>query len=1027
MKVKKITPKKNICTYDMQIENNHNYVANGLVVHNSAQNFLIETIKPDCFDDVAAINAINRPGPLETFGKVYGQWKRWEKEGNTKELEKIEKDRYPFEFMKKTLSRTYGCLVENELVYNPNTGLYEQIQSYQKSEVQSFKQSNYSYCLESNTAVLDQGIKHVNKYILSTGYELTCTPDHPIVTSDGEMEIDQAFSNNIPILIPKKLLVNNIVEYKEKDKLRLLGLLLGDGSMKSTSVYLTCSSKEIIEDFTMLVKRTYDKCLVKKEKTNIGRKTKEPNYRLYVIKDESMYTDSFARMNYIPNQLMTDLREWGLVIKGGVGKGSYDKFIPDFVFQTDNESKLHLLSGLWDSDGSVVYKNNVPVSANYSTMSKDLAHGVILLLRQLGYLPTISQYPSGVYKILLPLSQFKQISQFCKHLTKNNITFDGIDVMNDVYSYETIHNYIRNEGYTVRGLLKSLDIRQNEFYKRNKPYKFLNDKLKLVFSSLKNTTLKEQSINNYSVIIKSKEEVGEKQVYDLSIKNNPWFVAGLGGITVHNCLLYQEQMMLMVCEAGGFNMGEADSFRRALGWRKDHPKYHTVEYLFEKLEQGMKKKGYSQADTELFLEYCRKFMGYSFNLSHSVSYSYIGMQTLWLKVYYPEYFYANLLTVESFENYQTIIADAIASGIKILFPAINKAIYKFKAEPGAIRVGFMAIKGFGDKASEELMATDFSQFKSLYEILAHPFKKVNTAAFQTLIDVGAFDEFEIEREKVSIVRELYKDPKVQKWFTKAKGFLEIENMPESLMQVKEDELMQFVEKLKPKELERRSKALKLQNKFVIDSLSEEFEDLVTREQVEEAVSVIEDAKITTKKSAKLIGVELEQHGIDKEEIIEMLSEGKKLIESAANEDLLPKPWNDLVTELIPYITFKPQTPKQKDSKVEALLGFSLTLVENLSKLISLSSSFPDLSLKSLSAHESDEDLCYWYLMKKTTLKTKRGKDYYVLKITDGSVTVNAKCWENIDFQKDGTYISRLKNDQWGYMIIVDEYLNQIEL
>src|ERR1035437_6032587 len=72
--------------------------------------------------------------------------------------------------------------------------------------------------------------------------------------------------------------------------------------------------------------------------------------------------------------------------------------------------------------------------------------------------------------------------------------------------------------------------------------------------------------------------------------------------------------MLMVCEVAGFNMGEADTLRRAIGWPKSHPKYYTVEPLFEKLKKGIINNGYSESDVEVFLEYCRKFMGYSFNL-----------------------------------------------------------------------------------------------------------------------------------------------------------------------------------------------------------------------------------------------------------------------------------------------------------------------------------------------------------------------------------------------------------------------------
>ncbi len=495
----------------------------------------------------------------------------------------------------------------------------------------------------------------------------------------------------------------------------------------------------------------------------------------------------------------------------------------------------------------------------------------------------------------------------------------------------------------------------------------------------------------------------------------------------YGCLLFQEEMMLMVCEAGGFNMGEADSFRRALGWRKDHPKYYTVEHLFKKLEDGMSKKGYSQSDTELFLEYCRKFMGYSFNLSHAVCYSYTGMQTLWLKTYYPEYFYAHLLNVEDHANYQNIIADAIANGIKILFPTINKARYNFKAEEKGVRIGFKALKGFGEAAQNELTEMDISKYNDIYEILALPFKKVNSAAFQCLIDTGAFDEFGIEREKIEIIRNLYKNPVIQKWFTREKGYLTLETMPECLLQINETELLNIITELKPKEESRRKGIIQQQKDYLVEELYFLYQDKITREQLEDAINVIEDLKPTTVKAIKLISIELEQYGIDKLEVINILTEGKSVILDSVNEDLLPKPWNELVTRIIPYITFKLLTEKQKDDRIEAILGFSMTLVNNLSKLISLSETFPDMNLKSLTAHESENDICYWYLIKKTTAKTKKGKDYLVLTITDGVVTVNAKCWEKINFVKDGAYISRIRKDQWGYMIIVDEILTEIEL
>lgn len=83
------------------------------------------------------------------------------------------------------------------------------------------------------------------------------------------------------------------------------------------------------------------------------------------------------------------------------------------------------------------------------------------------------------------------------------------------------------------------------------------------------------------------------------------------------CLIYQEQIMKFAVAAADFNLGEADSLRRVLGWREDHPKFHTVQKYFDKLESGMLKKGYSLDDVKYFLEYCRMFAGYSFNKSHA--------------------------------------------------------------------------------------------------------------------------------------------------------------------------------------------------------------------------------------------------------------------------------------------------------------------------------------------------------------------------------------------------------------------------
>lgn len=408
----------------------------------------------------------------------------------------------------------------------------------------------------------------------------------------------------------------------------------------------------------------------------------------------------------------------------------------------------------------------------------------------------------------------------------------------------------------------------------------------------------------------------------------------------YGCLLYQEQFMLMVVQAAGFNMGEADSFRRAIGWNSSHPKYHTVKKYFDKLETAMAAKGYTPSDVAKFLEYCRGFMGYSYNKSHALGYAYLAMQTLYLKVYYPAYFYANVLNAENNQDkFQSIIADAVANGITVLAPSITKSKYKFTVEGNSVRIGYCALSGFGDAAMAEMDVLELDKCETIYEILTKPFKKVNAKAFQCLIDSGSFDEFGVEREKIEAIKALYKDAKIEKWFSRKKGALTVEKMPPSLLDFPEEIVLSYAQ-------------------------------------------------------------------LHKDD---------------------PEHWKKLIKELIPHVKVKLLKEEQRDAKEEEVLGFSMRTVEKLSQLLTIGLKYPELNLQSLSTRENDGDLCYWFLMKKTLAKTKRGKPYLILDISDNSITVKAKCWDIIDLQKGKAYVSNVKKDDWGYTVVANQLLTEVTL
>jgi DNA polymerase III alpha subunit len=408
--------------------------------------------------------------------------------------------------------------------------------------------------------------------------------------------------------------------------------------------------------------------------------------------------------------------------------------------------------------------------------------------------------------------------------------------------------------------------------------------------------------------------------------------------STYYCMIYQEQLMQMLVDAADFNLGEADNLRRAIAWKPDNPKFHTVKKYFDKLAAGMKEKGYSEVDTQVFVDYCRKFSGYSFNKSHSVSYAVIAMQTLYLKVYYPGYFFSNHLNYEPHENYQEVISDTMANNIEILPPSITKSKIRFTTENGnKVRAGLGALKGFGDKAAEELIALDVSKCENIDEVFTKPFKKVNSKAFQCLIDCGAFDEFGVDREKIEYLKNLYKEKKIATWFSRKRKPRQLETMPDILLDFPEG---------------------------IILSAAEEVKDL------------------------------------------EM-------------------PHLAFITKLIPYIKVKKDTERVREAKQDEVLGFSLGLAQKLNNLIREAESYPELNLQSLTTRTSDDDLCYWFLLDRKVSKTKKGKEYLNLELTDKNTKLKAKCWNMIDVEKGKAYISQIKSDAWGFTVVANEYLCEL--
>ncbi|MCI4459172.1 MAG: DNA polymerase III subunit alpha [Thermocrinis sp.] len=200
--------------------------------------------------------------------------------------------------------------------------------------------------------------------------------------------------------------------------------------------------------------------------------------------------------------------------------------------------------------------------------------------------------------------------------------------------------------------------------------------------------------------------------------------------------VYQEQIMKASQILAGFTPGEADTLRKAIGKKKKE----VMQEMREKFIKGAVERGYPEKKIVELWEDIEKFASYSFNKSHSVAYGYLSYWTAYMKVYYPEEFFAVKFSMEkSDRKFINIINDARTNfGIQILPPDINKSDADFVIEDRKkIRFGLARIKGVGEETARLIVSKRNGKWKSLADFVKSV--KVNKKVLEALIKAGAFD------------------------------------------------------------------------------------------------------------------------------------------------------------------------------------------------------------------------------------------------------------------------------------------------
>jgi len=216
-------------------------------------------------------------------------------------------------------------------------------------------------------------------------------------------------------------------------------------------------------------------------------------------------------------------------------------------------------------------------------------------------------------------------------------------------------------------------------------------------------------------------------------------------------MTYQEDVMRIARELGGYSMGQADLLRRAMG-KKIPSEMAKHRELFVK---GAGEKGVTAPVAEQIFEQAAKFAGYGFNKGHAAAYAQVAYQTAYLKANYPVEFLAASMTLDIgvTDRLNIFRQEAQRLGVRVAPPDINRseAFFACDNDKRVIFYALAAVKGVGRQAMEHVVAQREAggPFRSMADFARRvDAKLVNKRAFESLVRAGAFDALSANRRQL---------------------------------------------------------------------------------------------------------------------------------------------------------------------------------------------------------------------------------------------------------------------------------------
>lgn len=328
------------------------------------------------------------------------------------------------------------------------------------------------------------------------------------------------------------------------------------------------------------------------------------------------------------------------------------------------------------------------------------------------------------------------------YLGLNNLTIikETARLLNEKYNLDLTHPKI------IELALKDKDV-ISEIYKKGKTKLIFQFESKGMLDTL--IRFKPESISDL-ILLNAVYRPGPIQYIDSIIENKH---KPEGIVYEHECLnpilaetygypVYQEQIMMIFRTICGYNLGQADLIRRAMGKKEGA----ILENARKDFIKGYKKLGLSKEKANNFFDEIMDFAKYSFNKSHAAAYTITSLETAYLKFRYPqEYMTACLSYISKTEAYPSVLEECQHLGLTILPPSINNSKELFSPEGDTfIRFGLGCIKNIGKSATEIIEKRPYKTYTD-FLVACSSFGCINKGKIESLAYAGVFDDLEVNR------------------------------------------------------------------------------------------------------------------------------------------------------------------------------------------------------------------------------------------------------------------------------------------